>query len=225
MRIHYVALAALFRTGCEDFDIGGSSDRYKEDFHYSYPLSAGGTDSARGRFNGSVDISGWDKNTVDYRWDQVRQHRGSDAGGEDQRDAVGEIRSNSHHTADGHALQLRSSIRDPCGRARRSFRIYTSSNGAIRIDMIEGHARLKTSNGAIHANQLHGGLDAHTSNGSVDVSDVSGETSLHTSNGSIRAEVKKGSFEARTSNGRITARWIEPDSRPVHLEARTATSS
>jgi DUF4097 and DUF4098 domain-containing protein YvlB len=94
-----------------------------------------------------------------------------------------------------------------------------TSNGTIRVDTIEGRARLKTSNGSVHASQLQGALDARTSNGAVDVSDVIGDTSLHTSNGSIRADVKRGSFDATTSNGRITVRLVEPDSKPVRLES------
>ena len=31
-------------AGCEDFDLAGTLDRYREDFHFSYPLSAGGID-------------------------------------------------------------------------------------------------------------------------------------------------------------------------------------
>ena len=36
-------LLACFLAGCDDFDIGGIMDRYREDFHCNYPLSAGGT--------------------------------------------------------------------------------------------------------------------------------------------------------------------------------------
>ena len=35
--------AASLLTGCIDGDLIGISDRYREDFHYSYPLTAGGT--------------------------------------------------------------------------------------------------------------------------------------------------------------------------------------
>src|SRR5712675_3705082 len=40
------------------------SSRYREDFHYSYPQTAGGRLSVQ-NFNGSVEITGWDQNTVD----------------------------------------------------------------------------------------------------------------------------------------------------------------
>ena len=70
MRVYLRALClpllAIFLAGCDDFDLGhiGNSDRYREDFHYSFPLNAGGSLRLE-TFNGTVEISGWDKNTVD----------------------------------------------------------------------------------------------------------------------------------------------------------------
>src|SRR5580704_7032470 len=59
-----LGLSVFMLAACEDFDIGGSSDRYKEDFHFNYPLNAGATVQVENS-NGSVEIVGWDKNTVD----------------------------------------------------------------------------------------------------------------------------------------------------------------
>src|SRR5215469_15490913 len=61
-----VALAAvvLLLAACDDLDIGGAFDRYREDFHYSYPLNAGGSLEVENN-NGSIEISGWDRGTVD----------------------------------------------------------------------------------------------------------------------------------------------------------------
>jgi len=64
MRLVCLGLGFFVLAGCEDFDIGGSSDRYREDFHFSYPLSAGGSLMVENS-NGSVEIVGWDKNTID----------------------------------------------------------------------------------------------------------------------------------------------------------------
>src|ERR1700722_15963759 len=66
LRALCLPLLAFFLAGCEDFDLGsmGGSDRYREDFHFSYPLNAGGSLQVDNS-NGSVEISGWDKNTVD----------------------------------------------------------------------------------------------------------------------------------------------------------------
>jgi len=89
----------------------------------------------------------------------------------------------------------------PCAAARELQNI-TSSNGAIRVETIEGRTHLKTSNGGIRAFGLQGTLDARTSNGSIDLSDVSGDTTLHTSNGGIKADVKKGTSRRARRTGR-----------------------
>jgi hypothetical protein len=204
-------------AGCEDFDIRGVSDRYREDFHFSYPLSAGGRIELEG-FNGSVDIVGWDKDLVEID--------GTKFAASEER--MKEIKIDIDAKADSIRIRAEHPI-EPFRAAGVKYSLHvprhaelaniSTSNGAMRIDSIDGRARLTTSNGGIHATGIHGSLDARTSNGSVDISDVTGDTTVRTSNGSVRAEVKKGNFEARTTNGSITARLLEADSRPVRLES------
>ena len=55
--------ALLVMTACEFDDFGGF-ERYHEDFHFTYPLKAGGRISVEG-FNGSIEISPWDREDVD----------------------------------------------------------------------------------------------------------------------------------------------------------------
>src|SRR5436305_13840231 len=57
------AAAALILSGCDFEDFGGM-ERYHEDFHYSHSLKSSGRLSIEG-FNGSIEISTWDQNTVD----------------------------------------------------------------------------------------------------------------------------------------------------------------
>ncbi len=210
-------LSILMLAGCEDFDIGGISDRYREDFHFSYPLNAGATVQLENS-NGSVEIVGWDKNTIEIDGTKF-------ASSEDRlRDMKIDVQSSQN------SVYIRTIPPMPrMGNYGARYVIHVprrvelqnviSSNGAIRLETIEGRARLKTSNGGIRAFAVQGALDARTSNGSIDLSDVTGDTSVHTSNGGIKADVKKGMFEATTSNGSITARLIEPDSHPVRLES------
>ena len=69
MRTHILALplaaGLLGFAGCDidDLDIGGS-ERYTQDFHYSYALQPGGRLSVDNS-NGSIEISGWDQDTID----------------------------------------------------------------------------------------------------------------------------------------------------------------
>src|SRR5690349_16518405 len=57
-----IAAGLLSLSGC--YIEGFTGPRVSRDFHYSYPLSANGRVSVEA-FNGSVEISGWDQNTVD----------------------------------------------------------------------------------------------------------------------------------------------------------------
>jgi DUF4097 and DUF4098 domain-containing protein YvlB len=206
----------LLLAGCIDIDVGGLS-RYREDFHYSYPLSASGSVTLDG-FNGTVEISGWDKDIVEID--------GTKYAGTENR--LSQIKIDISPTANSITVRATRPV-DRFGNAGVRFSMHVprkaelssivSSNGGIRIEDIEGRSRLRTSNGGIHATGVRGVLNAETSNGSVDVSDIVGDAVIRTSNGSVRAELKKGSFDAHTSNGSITARLLEADDKPVRLES------
>jgi hypothetical protein len=209
---------SIFMLGaCEEIDLGGNSDRYREDFHFSYPLSAGASVQLE-NMNGSVEIVGWDKNTVDIDGTKYANTE------ERMRDIRIDVAQSPN------AVSIRTVMSGPrFGNYGAKYVIHVprradlqnivTSNGTLRVESVDGHARLKTSNGAIRALEMQGSLDARTSNGSIDLSDVTGDTTLHTSNGTIKADVKKGNFEATTSNGNITAHLVEPDSHPVRLES------
>lgn len=210
-------LPILALAGCEDWDLSGIADRYREDFHYSFALNPGASVTIENS-NGSIEISGSDRNTIEidgakYAPTEERLHA---------------IHIDIDHSAG--SISIRTAI--PSGwhgnsgakyivRVPRKVELQniSSSNGAIRVDSIEGSVHLKTSNGSVRADGIHGLLDARSSNGSLEIADVTGDTILHTSNGPIRADVRKGGFEATTSNGAITARLMESSSHPVRLES------
>src|ERR1051325_385332 len=129
---------ALLLTGCEDWEGIGSSDRYKEDFHFSYPLNPGGKVQLE-NMNGSVEITGWDND--------VAPSAGSIS-----------IRTVPPLDRRGNA-GARYVIHVP---RRAELASIVSSNGSIRVDTIDGHARLKTSNGAARARRLNGSPDVST---------------------------------------------------------------
>jgi DUF4097 and DUF4098 domain-containing protein YvlB len=205
-------------AGCEDWDVGvGRSDRYREDFHYSYPLNPGASVQVD-NFNGSVEISGWDKNTVDIDGtkyanseDRMRQMK------IDVSASSGSVTIRTTRPADRWGNSgARYVIHVP---RHAELTNIVSSNGAIHVDSIDGNAHLRTSNGGIRATAIRGTVDAQSSNGTLEIADVVGDAMLRTSNGGIKADVKKGGFDARTSNGSITARLMEPDAKPVRLES------
>jgi DUF4097 and DUF4098 domain-containing protein YvlB len=218
MALRLAALApVVLLTGCIDVDLGGVFDHVREDFHYSFDLNPGATVELENS-NGSVEISGWDQNTIQidgtkYASNEARLHS---------------IHIDINHSANSVSIRT---VMAPGwhggGGAKYTIRVphrvelhnITSSNGAIRAESIQGDTRLKTSNGSIHVNGIQGALDAHSSNGTIEVAEVTGDTDLETSNGSIRAEVHKGRFEASTSNGTITARLMDADTHPVRLHS------
>lgn len=211
------AATTFLLTGCIDFDLGGVTDRYREDFHYSYPLAAGGSVQLES-FNGSVEITGWDKDLVEidgtkYASNEIRMKEMKvDISDSPNNVTIRTVRPMNHFGNAGVKFMLHVP-------KRADLPNITTSNGHVTIDGIEGHTHVHTSNGGIHATGLKGSLDAQTSNGAVELTDVTGDTTVRTSNGSVRAEVRKGNFDAHTSNGSITARLREADSKPVRLES------
>jgi hypothetical protein len=219
MRAILLPVLAIFLAGCDEIDLGniGSSDRYREDFHFSYALNAGGSLRVD-NFNGSVEISGWDKNTVDID--------GTKYANTEYR--LQELKIDIAPSASSITIRTLPPV-DRRGNAGARYTIHVprhtelaaivSTNGAIRVETIEGASHLRTSNGSVHATGIVGPLEVQTSNGTVEVADITGDTTLRSSNGPIRADVRKGRFGATTSNGSITVRLTEADSSPVRLES------
>ncbi len=197
-----IAAGLVVLAGCDIEDFGGF-ERYHEDFHFSYPLKAGGRLNVES-FNGSVEVSVWDQETVDISGTKYARTQ------EDTHDLKIEV----DHSADSVSVRaIRPSMRHGNYGARFAIKVphgvvmdhLTTSNGAIRIADGAGPARLKTSNGHVEVSRLKGTLTAETSNGPVELQDIDGAVAVHTSNGHIRAEGIRGAFEATTTNSSIHA--------------------
>src|SRR5271165_2493640 len=212
------ALATLLSTGCVDFADFGDSHQYKEDFHYSYPLSSGGT-VALENTNGSVEISGWEQNTVEINGTKYASTKYLlDGVKVDTAVSSGSVRirtTRPFDTRGGSGVEYR--IRVP---RKALLDTIATTNGAIRVEDLEGNARLRSTNGAIRTRKVHGEVFAHTTNGNLEAQDVNGNVILETTNGGIQAEMAHGSLEAKTTNGSIhaavddaTANW------PVRLHS------
>ncbi|HZT33844.1 MAG TPA: DUF4097 family beta strand repeat-containing protein [Bryobacteraceae bacterium] len=207
-------LLALAGCDIEDF---AASERSTTDFHYSYALKSGGRLSLE-NFNGSVEITGWDQETVDISGAKY-------APTSELRDA---IQIDISHSPDAVSIRtVRPSDRRGNMGARYVVKVprrtqlerIVSSNGSLRVNGIEGDGRLKTSNAAVRAADLHGNLDVQTSNGAIDLQGLEGAATLHTSNGHIHAEDVRGSVDASTSNGGVNVRVAHSSgARPVKIE-------
>ena len=207
--------ALLVLAGCDIEDLDGFA-QYHKDFHYSYPLKAGGRLGVE-TFNGSVEVSTWDQDMVDISGTKY---------GRSQAEAD-ELRIDIDHGPASVAVRaIRPSDRRGNAGARFVIKVprgtvfdtLVSSNGAIRVVEAVGPARLKTSNGQIQVKGMHGALRAETSNGAIELLDIQGGVAAHTSNGHIRAEGLSGALDATTSNGSIHARLDRADGE-VRLES------
>jgi putative adhesin len=194
----------------------GDSSRYREDFHYNYPQTAGGRITLD-NFNGSVEITGWDQNTVDISGTKYAETQSLlnamqiEVSSSGNAVRVKTTRPDPHHGNMG----AKYVIRVP---RQTVLEDVASSNGSLRVDDIDGNAHLTTSNGSIHLGSIHGNVEAHSSNGSIEVKDVKGNVNFSTSNGSVHAENFEGAFEASTSNGGIHAHLHDPASgQPIRL--------
>ena len=206
--------ASLALTGC-DFDDLHDSVRYTSDFHYSHPLSAGGRLSVE-TFNGSIEVTGWDQNTVDISGTKYGPTQ----------DAANDLPVSIDRTAETISIRV---VRPVERRNHQGARFVikvprtavldrlVSSNGGIRTTDGAGPGRFKTSNGTVSSQNFKGSLDVVTSNGTVELFDVDGDVTAHTSNGRVRAERLRGTLEATSSNGSITADIVRTD-RPVRAE-------
>ena len=205
----------LLMTACDFEDMDGFA-RYHRDFHYSYPLKSGGRLSAE-TFNGSVEVSPWDQETVDI----------SGTAYAPSQNEADNLKVEVDHSADSVSIRVvRPSMRHGNWGARFVIKVprktlldrITTSNASIRTVDGVGPARFKSSNGQIHVQGLHGDLDAQTSNSAVELLDVEGAVKAHSSNGHIQVEGAVGSLDASTSNSSIHG-TLDRVSGAVHLES------
>jgi len=205
-----VLAALLTLAGCDIEDFNGSWQHFSRDFHYSYPCAAGTRISVE-TFNGSVEVSSWDQETVEISGtkygptqaaaDSLRIDIDRSAGSV----AIRAVRPVERRNNQGARFALK------VPRAVVLERI-TASNGAIRTEDGVGPAHFRTSNGSLRVERLHGRLDAETSNGGIDLIDLEGDAQVHTSNGHVDVRGLRGSLDATTSNSAITAEILRSSS-------------
>ena len=215
LAIPALGAALLSLNGCYLDDWGA---RYNQDFHYSYPIQPGGTLSLD-TFNGSVDLSGWDQNTIDVSGTKYGPSQ----------TAAEHVKVDIVNTADSVSIHV-SRPGDVFGGRGARFRIrmpwkthidrITTNNGPIDLLGGTGPGVIRTTNGQVHVTQFGGQIDVRTANGQVELRDVQGDAMVRTTNGHIRADDVHGSFDAATTNGGITARI---DARPDAQRLRLAT--
>jgi hypothetical protein len=192
----------VWLAGC-DFADWADAGRYKHDFHYSYTLKPGARLYVE-NFNGSIEITGWNQDKAEISGTKYASNRDLlDALKVDIVVAEDSLRIRTVRPSERRGnMGARYVIRLP---RRVALERIQSSNGALRVENIEGEARLRTSNGTVRLAALSGDVEAYTSNGSVELEDVEGRIFVRTSNGAIRGTALRGILDLATSNGAIRA--------------------
>src|SRR5579872_6180782 len=157
-----IILAALL-VGCDLDEIVADSHAYQKDFHYSYALKPGGRLSVENA-NGSIEIQGWDKNTVEI--DGVQYASTPEARDAIRIDIVASDDSvlvrTIHPVGRNWNMGAKYVIHAP---RKVDLDRIASSNGSVKVDDVEGKMRLRTSNGSVRTLRVRGDLEVTTSNG------------------------------------------------------------
>jgi DUF4097 and DUF4098 domain-containing protein YvlB len=198
-------------------DANGDFGQVTEDFHYSYPLESGGQLELN-NVNGSVEISGWDRDSIDvsgtkYASDQAALHdinvKVSASG--NRANVTADMPGTRWHGSRGVRFHVRVPRKIMLERAE-------TTNGSVTVEDLEGGGRIRSTNGKLSLARLSGDYDVQTTNGSIQIDDCSGLEKAETTNGAIRGRIKHGAIQAQSTNGTLDMAVDKPsDSRPMRL--------
>src|SRR5689334_16027618 len=137
-RLLPLLFAFLLLSGCVEFGDWGPSDAYKEDFHSTHPLNAGGTVSIE-TFNGPIEVIGWEQNSVEVNGTKYASTRSAvDWIKIDVNATPGAVRIRAIRPTDIHRnLGVRFTVRVP---HKVVLERISSSNGQIRVEDVDGNA-------------------------------------------------------------------------------------
>ena len=220
-----VGLLSFFLAGCDDVMWGDRSDRFTENFSFSYALKPGGRVSIE-NLNGSVEVTGWDKDTIEITGAKYAATE----------DLLRALKIDIQQSSD--AISIRtvrpSAVRGNYG-ARYRLRVprrvelerIASSNGHVEARDIEGPARIRTSNGGVRILNTKGSLEIETSNGSIDVNDHRGAITGHTSNARVSVDLtepEQGTpIRLESSNGGISLKVRSFNRNSIRLSTSNAS--
>lgn len=207
----------LMLSGCI-----GDFERVQQDFHYSYAMQPGGHLDVETR-NGSIDIVGWDRNSIDVSGTKYAPDSSELQEVRVKVDVNGNVASITTETPGGvwgnyganYTIHLPSNT--VVSRAR-------STNGRISAEDLTGGGTLNSTNGRISLNRDNGNFDVHTTNGSIEFEDCSGSERAETTNGSLRGTLKAGAFDVHSVNGPVDFTLSKPQA-DQELRASTTNGS
>jgi hypothetical protein len=178
-----------------------------KEFNQTYPLQPGGSFELQ-NVNGTVDVQGWDRDTIEIHAVKTAKHKESDLElvsiEVDARPGVVSV-ATRYPQNEGVEVAVEYTVHVPhCAHVEHLGTV----NGTLRVSGIERVEDLRTVNGNIDVFEGGGSVHAHTTNGNVHlelvhVQDKSGATA-ETTNGSVLLAVPSDThadLETRCLNG------------------------
>src|SRR6202047_259650 len=179
-----------------------------KEFNQTYPLQPGGSFELQ-NVNGTVDVQGWDRDTIEIHAVKTAKHKESDLElvsiDVDAKPGVVSV-ATRYPQNEGVEVAVEYTVRVPhCAHVEHLGTV----NGTLRVSGIERVEDLRTVNGNIEVYEGGGSVHAHTTNGNVHLE------LLHVQN--------KSGAVAETTNGSV---WLAvPASTQADLEARCLNGS
>jgi DUF4097 and DUF4098 domain-containing protein YvlB len=205
-RIGIGLICTVLLSSCGDL---GDFNRVKEDFHYTYPMQSGGRLELDNR-NGSIEIVGWDRNTIDVSGTKfaptsarLQQIKINVSVSGNSASVATEWPKESWHGSYGAKYIIRVPRQTTLARTQ-------TTNGSVSVEDLEGGGHVKSTNGRISMARDIGDYDVQTSNGAIDFKECSGSERAHTRNGAVRGELKTGSIDSESTNGSIELTLMQP---------------
>jgi hypothetical protein len=208
----FTALIAL--GGCSPM---AGFDQAKEDFHYSYALQPGGQLDLSNT-NGSVEITGWDRNSLDISGtkygpdsDRLKDVKVNVSASGKDATITTDIPKGDWHGSYG----VRYRIRVPRNIALHQI---ATTNGAVTAEDLSGGGHIRSTNGKLALTYLVGDYRAETTNGAIEIENCSGLQKAETTNGGVRGHLKEGAIEANSTNGALDVTVDRPrENKPIRM--------
>jgi DUF4097 and DUF4098 domain-containing protein YvlB len=182
-----------------------------KEFNQTYPLQPGGTFELQ-NVNGTVDVQGWDRDTIEIHAVKTAKHQESDLDLVSiDVDAKPNVVSVATHYPQNEGVEVvvEYTVRVPhCAHVEHLGTV----NGTLRVSGVEKVEDLRTVNGNIDVYEAGGSVHAHTTNGNVHlelshVQDKNGAIA-ETTNGSVLLAVPadtQADLETRCLNGNFSS--------------------
>ncbi len=179
-----------------------------KDFNQTYPLQPGGSFELQ-NVNGTVEVQGWDRDTVEIHAVKSAKQRESDLD-----------RVSIEVDAKPEAISL-------VTRYPQDEGVEVVVNYTVRVPRGARVQHVGTVNGTLRVAGLDAVEDLHTVNGNIEVFESGGNVHAHTTNGSVQLELArlhdKDGAAAETTNGSILL--AIPTDTHADLEARSLNGS